>query len=1188
MRHLPVELVGTRTYALCLGRALGDLPDIELCLLVRSPRQARGLKGRVVVETEFADDVEVIHKPAQVTDPAELALLFGSSAHVIITYQDLIGYRIPLAFPSDETFEQYRATSNLALQAAQRVVAISRSAAGEITAEFGIPSDEIAVVYHGVESTWFAHRSESDSLIRDRLTLPDRYFFSLATDFPHKNLRNLLEAYALLRSRWRDGPLPELVLAGHTSAARAGLYRALDVGPCREGVTFLGPVQPDELRVLYQNALAFVFPSLYEGFGLTPLESMAAGTPVIAMPISAVPEVAGDCVLYPTDLSVRSLTLAMERMAVDRDLREGLRLLAWSTWIRSAGKTPRGRPWRSIARPCSILASGRCELAATCAMRFCTGRAPTRVSHPRRGPTSCPRRSTSDRSGSRTHSRPSIARFPPGSSVRSTGSHSPRAPRPPRTRQRHRGMPRCSPRRRQRDAKEGGLMDRKADVVIPDGHDPADVLRCVRAVLEHSGRALHRAIVIDGSPRDSAACAAFDLLTNFGSQVEVLRISGNLGYAASCNRGLHASENDAVLLGSSSIVGPGWLHELADVASADERTACVAPVFDLWPVYEAITADRGTQSIALEPSAIEAALSGLPRASTVPSVGGSCVYLRREKLDAVGLLDPSINSRSVAINDWLSRAQELGFVAKRANHVYVGHVGVLEDADSTATAPGGRGSARAIDTAGSPEGLPSPCVENSEPLRRQTERFRHTLDGRLPAHAVRPEATGRLRVALDLRALPREQVGTRTYAVSLARALAEMPEIELTLLVRDPVQAAGLSGRIVTAQKWRDDVELIHRPAQVLDSGDLDLLFRSAAHVVLTYQDLIGYRTPLAAPSDAWFERYQATSSLTLRAVQRILVYSENTANEIAAEFGIPRDEIAVVPLGVDAGSFAHSNPADPEVYHKLKLPPRFFFSLAADFPHKNLENLLEAYAILRNRWQDGEAPELVLAGYTSSARAGIYPDLAPRSKKEGLRFLGPVSSDHLRVLYQNALGFVFPSLYEGFGLPPLESMAAGTPVIAVPISAVPEVVGDCALYTDGLSAASLARAMETLVRDHALRDGLRSRGRMYVANFRWEKTARATFEVYRSAVLRPSDRSLRSRRLLREAILKWAEPGPIGQAGDFGPTGIRDAWRMLDGALQARLRRELRRFRPARLRLVRQEQLTEAGRDAPTGALKR
>jgi hypothetical protein len=246
-------------------------------------------------------------------------------------------------------------------------------------------------------------------------------------------------------------------------------------------------------------------------------------------------------------------------------------------------------------------------------------------------------------------------------------------------------------------------------------------------------------------------------------------------------------------------------------------------------------------------------------------------------------------------------------------------------------------------------------------------------------------------------------------------------------------------------------------------------------------------------------------------------------------------------------------------------------FSLATDFPHKNLPSLLDAYAILRNRWQDEEPPALVLAGYTSAARTDFYPDLESKPLEQGLTFLGPVSAEELRVLYQQALALVFPSLYEGFGLPPLEAMACGTPVVAMRFSSVPEVGGDCVLYPDGFSASSLARAMQRVATDHDLREELRARGLERVEQFRWEATARATLAEYRSAVLQPSERSLRMRRLLRGAVIGWSLlDSPTAWIDGFDAVtlkrrpqsiGIRRAWRALNVAVQARLWRELKRF---------------------------
>jgi glycosyltransferase involved in cell wall biosynthesis len=419
----------------------------------------------------------------------------------------------------------------------------------------------------------------------------------------------------------------------------------------------------------------------------------------------------------------------------------------------------------------------------------------------------------------------------------------------------------------------------------------------------------------------------------------------------------------------------------------------------------------------------------------------------------------------------------------------------------------------------------------------------------------------RLKVALDLRDVPPEQVGTRTYAVNLDRELVKLREVELTLLVRERAQAKGLDGRAVTESEWADDVAVIHKPSQVVDPGLLRLLFESSAQVVITYQDLIAFRIPLAFRSEAMFEAYRATSGLMLPAAQRVIAYSDSARNEIVSEFGIPKDEISVVILAADSSNDSGSRIARLS----LRLPRRYFFSLASDYPHKNLRNLLDGYAEFRKRFNQGEMPQLVLAGYSSGARSALYPQLENSLAPEGVIFLGPVSSPQLRVLYQHAEALVFASLYEGFGLPPLEAMATGTPVIAMPISAMPEVCGGGALYCEGLSAAALAQAMERVAGDEKLRAELREKGRLRVKEFQWEQTARETLAVYKSAVASPSERSLRMRRLLRDVIIDWSDktrktPHDCADSS----LGIREACRALEGAVYRRLRREFRRLRPA------------------------
>ena len=454
----------------------------------------------------------------------------------------------------------------------------------------------------------------------------------------------------------------------------------------------------------------------------------------------------------------------------------------------------------------------------------------------------------------------------------------------------------------------------------------------------------------------------------------------------------------------------------------------------------------------------------------------------------------------------------------------------------------------------------SRVVRHEGHSRYQLEPDAPASDARMRAVAAASPGQGKLPVALDLRDLPPEQVGTRTYAVNLARALVKLSEIDLTLLVQNRVQAKGMTGRVVTADAWADDVEVIHKPAQVVDPALLRLLFESSARLVITYQDLIAFRIPLAFGSETKFESYRATSRLVLPAVQSVIAISESVRNEIAAEFGIPRDEIPVVLHGGELPADSGSRLAR----WSLRLPRRFFFSLASDYPHKNLRNLLDAYVQFRNRWKQGDPPHLVLAGYSSGARSGLYPQLEATAAPAGVIFLGPVSTKQLRVLYKQAEALVFASLYEGFGLPPLEAMAVGTPVIAMPISAMPEVGGDGVLYCDGLSAAALSRAMERVACEEKLRDELREKGYTRVRNFHWEKTARETLAVYRSVVSAPSERSLRMRRLLRDVIVDWSETSSR-QAGDgIGQSlGIRDAYRALETAVFTRFRRDFRRLWP-------------------------
>ncbi len=694
-----------------------------------------------------------------------------------------------------------------------------------------------------------------------------------------------------------------------------------------------------------------------------------------------------------------------------------------------------------------------------------------------------------------------------------------------------------------------------AVITTVDQDDPTD-LRSLRRVIESSGSMLGQFIVVVDALPDRDLAEFLDPLTRANSRVKLIWNSRKLGKVESYNRGLAERSDDAVILRSDTLVTPGWLEELAAVAHSEARTACATPLTNDGGICSVPELHGRTPASQIEPDTVITGCSNLPRWTVIPKPNTTCIYLRGDILDAVGLLDPTFHSVSISLDDWVLRAETLGFIAKRANHAFVQQLGMV---------------AQSLEHTGSLHQDWGLIDERYPHIKGQHARFCSTLDAPLAAHATRLESTGKLKVALDLRYLPNDKVGTRTYAVCLAKALAELGEIDLSLLVRDPNQAKGLRGHVVTEDSWRDDPAVIHRPAQVLHPQEIKLLFESSAHVVITYMDLIGYRIPLSYPNDREHNLYRATSNLSLQAVQRIIAFSESVSREITEEFGIPQTDIDVALLGVDAESFAHREPEDSSLLRKMKLPRRYFFSVATDFPHKNLANLVDAYKLFRDRWQDGNPPALVLAGNASSARAGYYRQLTSQPLPDGVYYLGPISSEKLRVLYQHAEAMVFPTLYEGFGLTPLEAMASGTPVIAMPVSSVPEVCGDCALYPDGHSPRALARAMEQMASDEELRGDLQDRGRTRVELFRWERTARQTYDSYRRAVLHPSARSLDMRRRLLPAILSW--PDAMQRLQDhqhhaahhpiatLQTLGIKQSWRSLNSAVQRRIGREIKRL---------------------------
>ena len=225
--------------------------------------------------------------------------------------------------------------------------------------------------------------------------------------------------------------------------------------------------------------------------------------------------------------------------------------------------------------------------------------------------------------------------------------------------------------------------------------------------------------------------------------------------------------------------------------------------------------------------------------------------------------------------------------------------------------------------------------------------------------------------------------------------------------------------------------------------------------------------------------------------IDHILTVSESSKRDIVQHLGLPPDRITVVYPGVDSTWFAR-----PPAYRPID--PPYIFSVAGADPTKNVEAVVQAYDRLPGDLRSGIS--LVLAGDVKKQQ-GVWRLVERLHLHEAVRFTGIVADDELRRLYWGASLFVFPSLYEGFGFPVLEAMAAGCPVITSHTSSLPEVGGEAAWYADPQSIDALVEAMVQVLTSPDRQRQMIAKGLDQAAKFVWDKTARETIAVYRRVV---------------------------------------------------------------------------------------
>ncbi|MBV8206203.1 MAG: glycosyltransferase family 4 protein [Acidobacteria bacterium] len=238
---------------------------------------------------------------------------------------------------------------------------------------------------------------------------------------------------------------------------------------------------------------------------------------------------------------------------------------------------------------------------------------------------------------------------------------------------------------------------------------------------------------------------------------------------------------------------------------------------------------------------------------------------------------------------------------------------------------------------------------------------------------------------------------------------------------------------------------------------------------------------------------------------ERILAVSKFTRNELGRIYGVGPGKVSVVYNAIDERfRRGHASQADRQmIVERYRVTYPYLLYAGNIKPHKNVTRIIEAFSALKSELEkEGAYPDLklVIIGDELSKHPDLRRTVVKGAVQNDVRFLGFVPIDVLRVFYDLAKVFVFPSLYEGFGLPPLEAMAHGTPVVASNATSLPEVVGNAAVVVNPENSFEIMRAVHRVLLDQPLREELKQRGYRQVQQFSWEEAARRTLEVYRGA----------------------------------------------------------------------------------------
>lgn len=370
-----------------------------------------------------------------------------------------------------------------------------------------------------------------------------------------------------------------------------------------------------------------------------------------------------------------------------------------------------------------------------------------------------------------------------------------------------------------------------------------------------------------------------------------------------------------------------------------------------------------------------------------------------------------------------------------------------------------------------------------------------------------------MRVMIDAHAIGSRLTGNETYMRNLLDAMARQDrQSEFLLLFSHAEAREAWEGRYPNFRTFLVPPQPIKR-----------LVWGLAERVRRERPDLlhVQYTAPLACPvpvvtttHDISFEhfpgyftrreraQFRLTIPWTARRAAQVLTVSEYSRQDLIRTYGLAPERVTLTPNGIAS----HFQPASPtaiaEVRARYAIEGPYVLAVGNLQPRKNLPALVQAFERMLGRHPEWPH-RLVIVGKKAWLFDGILAEIARAGVRDRIVMTDYVPEADLPALYSGAACFVYPSLFEGFGLPPLEAMACGTPVVVGDNSALPEVVGEAGLRVEATSLEAIEQAMERLLLDEVLRRRLAEAGRVQAARFTWDECARRTLEVYRAVTER-------------------------------------------------------------------------------------